>query len=95
MRRSYNCDRGDGDSGLIFSCFQRDLAKRFEAAQRRLEGEAMAKYILTTGGGTSSCRHPGTPGSTRCSVSRPGTRRRSGRVARRPSGRPPVPGTGR
>jgi deferrochelatase/peroxidase EfeB len=59
VRRSYNYDRGDGDSGLIFSCFQRDLAKGFEAVQRRLEGEAMAKYILTTGGGYFFVPPPG------------------------------------
>ncbi|MFD3483497.1 Dyp-type peroxidase [Streptomyces sp. NPDC058665] len=51
VRRSYSYDRGDGDTGIIFSCFQRDLAKGFEAVQKRLEGEALAKYVLTTGGG--------------------------------------------
>ncbi|MFJ1551777.1 Dyp-type peroxidase [Streptomyces sp. NPDC088246] len=59
VRRSYNYDRGNGDSGLIFSCFQRDLAKGFEAVQKRLEGEAMAKYILTTGGGYFFVPPPG------------------------------------
>ncbi|MCX4729502.1 Dyp-type peroxidase [Streptomyces sp. NBC_01363] len=59
VRRSYNYDGGSGDSGLIFSCFQRDLAKGFEAVQRRLEGEAMAKYILTTGGGYFFVPPPG------------------------------------
>lgn len=51
VRRGYSYDRGDGDTGLVFSCFQRDLATGFEAVQKRLEGEAMAKYMLTTGGG--------------------------------------------
>ncbi|MFH9712865.1 Dyp-type peroxidase [Streptomyces luteogriseus] len=51
VRRSYNYDRGPDDQGLIFSCFQGDLEKGFEAVQRRLQGEAMAKYTLTTGGG--------------------------------------------
>ncbi|MFE9573717.1 Dyp-type peroxidase [Streptomyces sp. NPDC006692] len=51
VRRSYSYDRGNGDKGLVFSCFQRDLAHGFEAVQKRLEGEAMAKYVLTTGGG--------------------------------------------
>ncbi|MFJ2407189.1 Dyp-type peroxidase [Streptomyces xanthochromogenes] len=51
VRRSYSYNRGSEDAGLIFSCFQRDLKAGFEAAQRRLEGEAMAKYILTKGGG--------------------------------------------
>lgn len=59
VRRSYNYDRGSGDSGLIFSCFQRDLATGFEAVQKRLEGEAMAKYILTTGGGYFFVPPPG------------------------------------
>ncbi|WP_338118053.1 Dyp-type peroxidase [Streptomyces coryli] len=51
VRRSYSYDRGNGDTGLIFSCFQRDLRTGFEAVQKRLEHEAMAKYLLTTGGG--------------------------------------------
>ncbi|MFF4160311.1 Dyp-type peroxidase [Streptomyces sp. NPDC001678] len=51
VRRSYSYDRGDGDTGLIFSCFQRDLAQGFEAVQRRLAGDALAKYVLTVGGG--------------------------------------------
>ncbi|MFI2054522.1 Dyp-type peroxidase [Streptomyces purpureus] len=59
VRRSYSYDRGDGDTGLIFSCFQRDLAKGFEAVQKRLEGEAMAKYLLTTGGGYYFVPPPG------------------------------------
>ncbi|WUW19283.1 Dyp-type peroxidase [Streptomyces sp. NBC_01463] len=59
VRRSYSYDRGNGDTGLIFSCFQRDLAKGFEAVQKRLEGEAMAKYLLTTGGGYFFVPPPG------------------------------------
>ncbi|WP_079125463.1 Dyp-type peroxidase [Streptomyces lushanensis] len=59
VRRSYSYDRGDGDTGLVFSCFQRDLAKGFEAVQKRLEGEAMAKYLLTTGGGYFFVPPPG------------------------------------
>ncbi|MFF1919436.1 Dyp-type peroxidase [Streptomyces sp. NPDC058221] len=59
VRRGYSYDRGDGDAGLIFSCFQRDLAKGFEAVQKRLEGEAMAKYMLTTGGGYFFVPPPG------------------------------------
>ncbi|MFJ6784756.1 Dyp-type peroxidase [Streptomyces yangpuensis] len=51
VRRSYSYDRGNGDTGLIFSCFQRDLATGFEAVQERIQTEAMAKYVLTTGGG--------------------------------------------
>lgn len=59
VRRSYSYDRGNGDTGLIFSCFQRDLAKGFEAVQRRLEGEALGKYLLTTGGGYFFVPPPG------------------------------------
>ncbi|WLQ45626.1 Dyp-type peroxidase (plasmid) [Streptomyces laculatispora] len=59
VRRGYNYDRGDGDTGLIFSCFQRDLARGFEAVQKRLEGEAMATYMLTVGGGYFFIPPPG------------------------------------
>ncbi|MFE7328146.1 Dyp-type peroxidase [Streptomyces sp. NPDC057565] len=59
VRRGYSYDRGDGDKGLIFSCFQRDLEQGFEAVQKRLEGEAMAKYILTIGGGYFFVPPPG------------------------------------
>ncbi|MFK4148205.1 Dyp-type peroxidase [Streptomyces sp. NPDC004065] len=51
VRRGYNYRRGADDEGMIFSCFQRDLAQGFEAVQRRLRGEALAKYALTVGGG--------------------------------------------
>ncbi|WP_405418311.1 Dyp-type peroxidase [Streptomyces microflavus] len=59
VRRSYSYDRGDGDSGLIFSCFQRDLVRGFETVQRRLEGESLAQYVLTTGGGYFFVPPPG------------------------------------
>ncbi|MFC9680449.1 Dyp-type peroxidase [Streptomyces sp. NPDC056948] len=59
VRRSYNYDRGPDDQGLIFSCFQSDLEKGFEAVQHRLQGEAMAKYTLTTGGGYFFVPPPG------------------------------------
>ncbi|MEW2615041.1 Dyp-type peroxidase [Streptomyces sp. NPDC047880] len=59
VRRSYNYDRGPDDQGLIFSCFQGDLEKGFEAVQHRLQGEAMAKYTLTTGGGYFFVPPPG------------------------------------
>ncbi|MFD5749777.1 hypothetical protein [Streptomyces sp. NPDC127033] len=45
VRRGYSYDRGDGDTELVFSCFQRDLADGFEAVQKRLEGEAMAGQV--------------------------------------------------
>ncbi|WP_245237463.1 Dyp-type peroxidase [Streptomyces iakyrus] len=59
VRRSYNYHRAPDDQGLIFSCFQSDLEKGFEAVQRRLQGEAMAKYTLTTGGGYFFVPPPG------------------------------------
>ncbi|MFJ1797342.1 Dyp-type peroxidase [Streptomyces sp. NPDC088180] len=56
LRRSYNMDRGlasDGtlDVGLIFCCYQRDLARQFATVQKRLEGERFADFSVTTGGG--------------------------------------------
>jgi deferrochelatase/peroxidase EfeB len=59
VRRGYNYHRGADDQGLIFSCFQRDLEKGFEAVQHRLQGEAMAKYTLTVGGGYFFVPPPG------------------------------------
>ncbi|KNB53391.1 Dyp-type peroxidase [Streptomyces caatingaensis] len=59
VRRSYGYDRGDGDTGLIFSCFQRDLADGFEAVQKRLEGQELGRYILTFGGGYFFVPPPG------------------------------------
>ncbi|MFJ5049745.1 Dyp-type peroxidase [Streptomyces sp. NPDC088719] len=59
VRRSYRYDKGDGDSGLIFSCFQRDLVQGFETVQRRLEGESLSMYVLTTSGGYFFVPPPG------------------------------------
>lgn len=59
VRRSYSYDRGDGDTGIIFNCYQRDVAEGFEAVQKRLAGEALAKYVLTTGGGYFFVPPPG------------------------------------
>ncbi|MEU0443791.1 Dyp-type peroxidase [Streptomyces sp. NPDC006186] len=59
VRRSYNYHHGAEDQGLIFSCFQRDLDKGFEAVQHRLQGEAMTKYTLTVGGGYFFVPPPG------------------------------------
>ena len=59
VRRGYNYQRAADDQGLIFSCFQRDLAQGFEAVQHRLQGEAMAKYTLTVGGGYFFVPPPG------------------------------------
>ncbi|MFG2961489.1 Dyp-type peroxidase [Streptomyces sp. NPDC048291] len=59
VRRGYNYQRSTDDQGLIFSCFQRDLEKGFEAVQHRLQGETMTKYTLTTGGGYFFVPPPG------------------------------------
>ncbi|MCM2392739.1 Dyp-type peroxidase [Streptomyces albipurpureus] len=59
VRQSYSYDRGNDDRGIIFSCFQQNLATGFEAVQRRLENEPMAKYLLTTGGGYYLVPPPG------------------------------------
>ncbi|MEV8346460.1 hypothetical protein [Streptomyces niveus] len=57
--RGYSYDRGGGDAGIIFNCYQRDLAEGFGAVQKRLEGKALAKCQLTTGGGDFFVPPPG------------------------------------
>jgi deferrochelatase/peroxidase EfeB len=42
---------GAAEEGLIFLAYQHDLAKGFEAVQKRLAGEKLARYVLTVGGG--------------------------------------------
>lgn len=56
MRRGYSYSLGVSksgqlDMGLLFVCFQHDLAKGFLAVQQRLNGEALEEYVKPIGGG--------------------------------------------
>lgn len=56
LRRGYSYRRapdasGHPDEGLVFVCFQQDLERGFATVQRRLAGQPLDRYVLTTGGG--------------------------------------------
>ncbi|OJY66687.1 MAG: peroxidase [Rhodospirillales bacterium 70-18] len=67
LRRGYNFSRGltragQMDLGLLFVCFQADLAAGFLTVQGRLNGEPLEEYIRPVGGGYFFAL-PGVPGA--------------------------------
>jgi deferrochelatase/peroxidase EfeB len=56
LRRPYNYangidEAGQLDMGLVFCCFQRDVAAQFAKVQERLAGEPLIDYVVPVGGG--------------------------------------------
>ena len=52
MQEQYGAtNAGQLDMGLLFACFQSDLAAGFLSVQARLNGEQLEEYIKPTGGG--------------------------------------------
>jgi deferrochelatase/peroxidase EfeB len=59
LRRGYSYAE-DGEDGLLFLAYQRDLERGFAGVQRRLAGERLARYVLPVGGGYFFAPPPGT-----------------------------------